>query len=157
MRFAWLSRWLSHKSPRTARRPDTRIRLEELEPRVLLNNDFYLVRGSGQQQTSLAFNWFSRDAAFNNELGVYTVTDDAVFTITVTNGGGVSLTGLPGQTVPATFTLGGTSTAFHNELGVYAVDSLDGKIGTLKPGDAGWINAALTSASHKVLFTGDQA
>src|SRR5438132_1575682 len=77
MRFAWLSRWLNHKSPRTARRPGTRIRLEELEPRVLLNNDFYLVRGSGQQQTSLAFNWFSRDAAFNNELGVYTVTDDA--------------------------------------------------------------------------------
>src|SRR5207302_4155024 len=38
--------------------------------------------------------------------------NDAVFTITVTNGGGVSLTGLPGQTVPATFTLGGTSTAF---------------------------------------------
>jgi cyclophilin family peptidyl-prolyl cis-trans isomerase len=78
------------------------------------------------------------------------------FSVGVAGGSGSSLTGVPGQLVPATFTLTSRN-ATGDELGVFAVDAPDGKIGGQLPGQASWINTALTSASQHVLFTGSQA
>jgi cyclophilin family peptidyl-prolyl cis-trans isomerase len=58
---------------KTTARTNARLWLEELEPRVVLTNDFYLVSGIGEQ--NLAFRWTVRDAKFNNEVGVFSVDD----------------------------------------------------------------------------------
>lgn len=52
-----------------------------------------------------------------------------------------------------TFKLVGRSAAFRNELGLFQVDSADGRIGNLLPGDAGYAAAAL--ARRRLLFRRD--
>jgi len=79
----------------------------------------------------------------------------AQFTVSVAGGSGDSLTGLPGQTVPVTFSLTGRGNN-TDELGVFSVDAPNGRIGSLLPGQAGYVNAALTSANQHVIFTGSQ-
>jgi cyclophilin family peptidyl-prolyl cis-trans isomerase len=76
----------------------------------------------------------------------------AVFTVSVNGGSGASLPGLPGQTVPVTFSLSGHNGTFQNEVGVFQVDSINGSIGGLLPGQAGWAQAALTTGNPQVIF-----
>jgi hypothetical protein len=49
---------------------------ELLEKRLLLADDFFLVPGVVGEAVDLEFRWTSRDAAFNNELGVFVVQDE---------------------------------------------------------------------------------
>jgi cyclophilin family peptidyl-prolyl cis-trans isomerase len=83
---------------------------------------------------------------------------NAVFTVGVAAGSASSLPGLPGQQVPVSFTLNSRKGNFHDEIGVFSVDSIDGSINGLKPGQAGWVQAAIGSANanQHVLFTRDQ-
>src|SRR4051812_31308548 len=67
-----------YRSRRAKRRPFTTLLvLEELEPRLAPANHILTVPGAAQAQTALSFVWTSRDAAFNNEVGVYVVQDDS--------------------------------------------------------------------------------
>src|SRR5438105_3064713 len=83
MVFHWLSQRLQRQSQRSRQRSRTnkrsgatlRPRVEEFEPRLVLANHLFSVPGA--DQTSLTFTWTIRDAAFNNEIGVYAVQDDA--------------------------------------------------------------------------------
>src|SRR5262245_60605619 len=47
--------------------------LEELERRVLLNGDTFVVPGVAGTTTTVQFTWTARDAAFRDEVGVYMV------------------------------------------------------------------------------------
>jgi len=53
----------------------------------------------------------------------------------------------------ARFTLLSRSAAFSNELGMFLVDDAEGRIGTLRPGDAGYLQAALDATRRTVLFS----
>jgi cyclophilin family peptidyl-prolyl cis-trans isomerase len=248
--------------------------LEELEPRWVPAN-YYLVRGVAGTQTSILFHFSLRSTLFNDEIGVYTVTDDAgrvnnllptaagyaaaalgtsnsqvvfsagqgvgtdkvlsfnggtllgfylvengttakarannpqnkldsvgsptyfsfdganpdhfnhtssnlygdgsadffwndqagggdrsfqndVFSVGVAAGGASSITGQAGQQVPASFVMDSRKGNFHDEIGVFTVDAVNGRIGSLMPGQPGWVQAALTSANQHVIFTRDQ-
>jgi cyclophilin family peptidyl-prolyl cis-trans isomerase len=52
-------------------------RLQCLEPRLPLANDFFVVPGSSSESVTVSFEWLSRSARYNNEIGVYAVSDDA--------------------------------------------------------------------------------
>ncbi len=56
----------------------------------------------------------------------------------------------------AQFTLISRSAAFTNELGMFLVDDEHGRIGNLRPGDAGYLQAALDPARRTVLFSPQQ-
>lgn len=56
----------------------------------------------------------------------------------------------------AQFTLISRSAAFANELGMFFVDDEHGRIGSLRPGDAGYVQAALDPARRTVLFSPQQ-
>jgi len=58
-----------------------------------------------------------------------------------------------GQTTPTTFTKLPSTAAYKHEVGVVRVDAADGRIGTVKPGDVGYLQAALTSATRQVIFS----
>ncbi len=52
-----------------------RLQVEQLENRVVLSNDFYVVPGDDTEEVAITFHWDSRNADFNNELGVFEVDD----------------------------------------------------------------------------------
>lgn len=62
--------------------------------------------------------------------------------------------GTAGQTL--TFRYADREAAFRNEVGFFQVDDATGKIGSLSPGDAGYAQAALSSATRQTLFTTGQ-
>src|SRR5690349_21307667 len=67
-----------YRSRRVKDRPSTTLlRLEELEPRLAPANHILTVPGAAQSQTTLTFSWTSREAVFNDEVGVYVVQDDS--------------------------------------------------------------------------------
>lgn len=83
MAFPWLAR-LTPRQPQSvqsgsaqSRKRTAKPRVEELEPRVVLATDLFTVGGATGEQAAIGFNWAVRDAAFNNEIGVYVVSDDA--------------------------------------------------------------------------------
>lgn len=63
--------------PRRTRLSLARPRLEELEPRLPPATDLFVVAGTAGAATGVRFDWVMRLAAFNNEIGVYRVADDA--------------------------------------------------------------------------------
>jgi hypothetical protein len=67
-------------------------------------------------------------------------------------GGGLLTPGQAGQTYQARFDRLSHKGALKHEVGIFQTDSPDGKIGNLKPGDAGYVAAALGSA-RQVLFS----
>jgi cyclophilin family peptidyl-prolyl cis-trans isomerase len=82
MAFKWISLWINgdSQSARAQRRrkPRARPRVEELEPRLALS-DYYLVRGSSANMTSILFHYNSNGSgstSFHDEIGVYEVGDD---------------------------------------------------------------------------------
>src|SRR5689334_12806483 len=67
-----------YRSRRAKCRPfATLLRLEELEPRLAPANHILTVPGASGAQTTLSFSWTSREAVFNDEVGVYVVQDDS--------------------------------------------------------------------------------
>lgn len=56
----------------------------------------------------------------------------------------------------ARFTLLSRSAAFANELGMFLVDDEHGRIGNLRPGDSGYLQAALAPDRRTVLFSPQQ-
>src|SRR5262245_3586062 len=61
---------------RQPRRPSRPV-LEELEPRLPPASDFFVVPGAAGESVAVRFDWLRREAAFNNEIGVYRVEDEA--------------------------------------------------------------------------------
>src|SRR5262249_24350604 len=58
--------------------------------------------------------------------------------------------GTPGSAQQVTFTLTSTETSFHSELGYFIVNDFAGHVGSLAPGDAGYVQAAM-NARHTLL------
>lgn len=73
----WTSLFRSRKKTPIRNQRWASLTLEELEPRILLANDYYLVPGTASESVRLAFDWTVRDAGYNNEIGVYAVQDAA--------------------------------------------------------------------------------
>ncbi len=55
------------------------------------------------------------------------------------------------------FSLLGRESGYRNEFGIFLVDDANGRIGTLKPGDSGYLQAALAVSRSQLLFKADQA
>src|SRR5262245_66559325 len=64
-------------SPRRCRTSRFRPRVEALEDRCLLANQLFTVPGPAGVTSTFRFDWTVRDAAFNNEIGVYAVNDSS--------------------------------------------------------------------------------
>lgn len=62
--------------------------------------------------------------------------------------------GAVGSSQQVTYAMTSTESAFHNEVGYFLVDDLQGHIGALAPGDAGYAEAAMNT--HQVLLTPSQ-
>jgi cyclophilin family peptidyl-prolyl cis-trans isomerase len=74
-------------------------------------------------------------------------------TISVTQTRAIATPGEVGQAILATFTRLASEAANKNEVGLFRVDGRDGRVGTLKPGDVGYLPAALSSATRQVIFS----
>ena len=75
--------------------------------------------------------------------------NDVVFNIAQA---GIVLPGDKGQQVPLTVEAVSQDNTFPNEMGYYLVDTPDGEINGIKPGDQGYLDAALSGDRHQVIF-----
>ncbi|WP_409828214.1 DUF4114 domain-containing protein, partial [Microcystis sp.] len=75
--------------------------------------------------------------------------NDVVFNIAQA---GIVLAGDKGQQVPLTVEAVSQDNTFPNEMGYYLVDTPDGEINGIKPGDQGYLDAALSGDRHQVIF-----
>jgi hypothetical protein len=66
---------------------------------------------------------------------------------------GILLPGQEEQTVPLTIDLVSNEAIYQNEMGYFLVDTPDGKIADLLPGDEGYADAVLASDRHQVVMT----
>jgi hypothetical protein len=66
---------------------------------------------------------------------------------------GILLPGEEGQEVPLTVDFVSKEATYQNEMGYFLVDTPDGKIGDLLPGDEGYGDAVLASDRHQVVMT----
>ena len=66
---------------------------------------------------------------------------------------GILLPGQKEQTVPLTVDFVNKEATYQNEMGYFLVDTPDGKIGDLLPGDEGYTDAVLASDRHQVVMT----
>ncbi|MCI0464570.1 MAG: peptidylprolyl isomerase [Gemmataceae bacterium] len=82
--------------------------------------------------------------------------NDVIFTVGSLGAQAVPVPGQTGETVSTTFSVASRDAAFKNEVGVFVTDDARGTVAGLSPGDSGYANAALASASSRVLFTADQ-
>jgi RHS repeat-associated protein len=64
----------------------------------------------------------------------------------------LKMPGQAGQTVTTTFTVTARNAAFRNELGYFLVDDAIGTIDGVRPGQAGYAQKALSSATRQVIF-----
>ena len=62
------------------------------------------------------------------------------------------LSGNAGQAVNVSFDWTFRDAAYNNEVGIFRVDDASGRIGTLRPGDDGYANAALADGHAQVIF-----
>lgn len=93
-----------------------------------------------------------RDFRFEDVLGGGDLDyNDAVISVSRTHA--IATPGQTGQTVPATFTRLTGSAGYKNEVGLFRVDARDGSIGGVRPGDAGYLRAALASGTRQVIFS----
>lgn len=51
--------------------------VESLESRIAMANDFFVVPGAAGTTVTVTFDWVGREAAYQNEIGFYQVTDDS--------------------------------------------------------------------------------
>ncbi|MCA2577755.1 MAG: tandem-95 repeat protein [Microcystis sp. M41BS1] len=80
--------------------------------------------------------------------------NDVVFNIAQA---GIVLPGDKGQQVPLTVEAVSQDNTFPNEMGYYLVDTPDGEINGIKPGDQGYLDAALSGDRHQVIFASGKA
>jgi RHS repeat-associated protein len=80
--------------------------------------------------------------------------NDVVFNIAQA---GIVLAGDKGQQVPLTVEAVSQDADFQSEMGYYLVDTPDGEINGIKPGDQGYLAAALSGDRHKVIFASGKA
>ena len=66
---------------------------------------------------------------------------------------GILLPGQEEQTVPLTIDLVSNEAIYQNEMGYFLVDTPDGKIADLLPGDKGYADAVLEGDRHQVVMT----
>jgi cyclophilin family peptidyl-prolyl cis-trans isomerase len=93
-----------------------------------------------------------RDFRFEDMLGGGDLDyNDA--TISVTQTRAIATPGEVGQMLLATFARIARDAAYKNEVGLFRVDGRDGRVGNLKPGDVGYLAAALTSPTRQVIFS----
>lgn len=80
--------------------------------------------------------------------------NDVVFRVGATAPGVLRApTGSPQR---ATFTLVGRSAMYQSEVGVFPVEDASGRIGSLHPGDSGYVQAALANGRRQMLFAQSQ-
>jgi len=89
------------------------------------------------------FNWEDLTAGGDQDF------NDVVFNIAQA---GIVLPGDKGQQVPLTVEAVSQDNTFPNEMGYYLVDTPDGEINGIKPGDQGYLDAALSGDRHQVIF-----
>lgn len=82
--------------------------------------------------------------------------NDVVLTIGIARERASVVPGQAGQTTTATFTALSKETAFNDEVGLFVTADATGRIGSLNPGDSGYAQAALSSASRQVLLAAGQ-
>ena len=70
---------------------------------------------------------------------------------------GILLPGEEGQEVPLTVDFVSKEATYQNEMGYFLVDTPDGKIGDLLPGDEGYTDAVLASDRHQVIIVAGEA
>ncbi len=93
-----------------------------------------------------------RDFRFEDMLGGGDLDyNDAVISVTRTYA--ISTPGQVGQTVQTTFAKVSQDAEYHNEVGLFRVDDRAGSIGNLKPGDPGYLRAALANGTRQVIFS----
>ncbi|OPF18912.1 hypothetical protein B1L04_05655 [Microcystis aeruginosa KW] len=80
--------------------------------------------------------------------------NDVVFNIAQA---GIVLPGDKGQQVPLTVEAVSQDADFQSEMGYYLVDTPDGEINGIKPGDQGYLDAALSGDRHQVIFASGKA
>ncbi|MDB9426649.1 putative Ig domain-containing protein [Microcystis aeruginosa CS-564/01] len=80
--------------------------------------------------------------------------NDVVFNIAQA---GIVLPGDKEQQVPLTVEAVSQDNTFPNEMGYYLVDTPDGEINGIKPGDQGYLEAALSGDRHQVIFASGKA
>ncbi len=80
--------------------------------------------------------------------------NDVVFNIAQA---GIVLPGDKEQQVPLTVEAVSQDNTFQNEMGYYLVDTPDGEINGIKPGDQGYLEAALSGDRHQVIFASGKA
>src|SRR5205807_199307 len=68
------------------------------------------------------------------------------------SGGLVVVPGVPGQPTVLRFHWTFREAGFNNEVGVFVADDASGAVGGVRPGDPGYANAVLSSASRQVAF-----
>lgn len=79
--------------------------------------------------------------------------DDVVFTVSRP---GVAVPGAIGQTTPTRLSWISRAAAYQNEMGLFFVDDAEGRIGSLRPEDPGYVQAALASTRRQVVFAQGQ-
>jgi cyclophilin family peptidyl-prolyl cis-trans isomerase len=77
--------------------------------------------------------------------------NDAVISVTRTYA--VPTPGQLGQTVQANFVQVARDATYRNEVGLFRVDARDGSVGDVKPGDPGYVRAALASGTRQIIFS----
>jgi len=88
---------------------------------------------------------------------VFSSTPTTTFTIDADaagfDGDGVfRVAGAAGQSVNIRFDWTFREALYNNEVGIYRVSDMDGRVGTLRPGDAGYAKAALAAGNAQVVF-----
>jgi VCBS repeat-containing protein len=92
-----------------------------------------------------------------NDAPVFTTTPNTSFVLDSSPTGAnrdsvFQVVGNAGQAVDVHFDWALRDAAYNNEVGIFRVDDASGRIGTLRPGDDGYANAALANGHAQVIF-----
>ncbi|MEB3220007.1 MAG: putative Ig domain-containing protein [Nostocales cyanobacterium 94392] len=101
--------------------------------------------GDGVQQFRWEDSTFGGDHDFN----------DVVFNVSAVRSA-VLVPGESGEIVPVTFNKVSQEASFHNEMGLFVVDDAQGRIGSILPGQPGYIEAALSDSRRDIIFASGQ-
>ncbi|BAY84562.1 YD repeat protein [Calothrix parasitica NIES-267] len=101
--------------------------------------------GDGVQQFRWEDSTFGGDKDFN----------DVVFNVSTVRPA-VLVPGESGEIVPVTFNKVSQEASFRNEMGLFVVDDAQGRIGSILPGQPGYIEAALSDSRRDIIFARSQ-
>ncbi|MBW4512456.1 MAG: DUF4114 domain-containing protein [Scytonematopsis contorta HA4267-MV1] len=104
-----------------------------------------LYKGGGVQQFRWEDSTFGGDRDFN----------DVVFNVSAVRPA-VLVPGESGEIVPVTFNKVSQEASFQNEMGLFVVDNAQGRIGSILPGQPGYIEAALSDSRRDIIFASGQ-